>query len=294
VFFKGASLQTRSHLCESGGKARGGEREASHLNSDSVQPWGHGGVLSLSAAHVATRLPWVQGARVDGSGAAPWQEVMFRRLRGEYASLESGSRTLDSEDVLGISPMTYFYVGRTIPRFGHFVVCANGHLPEVCLTTEVAPFDSGALAQNWLVTAPPYGPDGKAELVTRSSLGAHDYEASMDPWLDAAFDSVAEYVDGVRPRYAAVPEVLLDISPGDSSIWTWEARLPTQDYRSAPVAPERIFFKSGLLERYLDWVDEEHILYDDEYADHVAMIYALGFESSTPHLDLLDYVKGTL
>lgn len=238
-----------------------------------------------------TRLPWVQGARSLASPPIAWQELLYRRLTGLLATLETGDRTTRSEEALDLGTMVYYFVGRSVPRFGHHMICFRGHQDGLAEVPAVTPFDTGALNKGWLMTAPPLGSSGRARFVDENTHPVLGYEPLMDEWLSRAYSSTSNYIDGVRPTTPAVPEVLLDESPGDSSIWTWEGRLALKDYPVPPVQPMRVFVKNGHLERYLDWLDEEGILLGSDYSRHVTLVYDLVVETEKPLLDLLEYVK---
>lgn len=229
----------------------------------------------------------------DPKHTMAWQELLFRRLLGLFADVPTGVGTAAAEAALGFDePMTYYYVGRCVPAFGHNVIASRPTLS----TSSTTPFDTGALVdpRGWMATNPELDAVGRAALVTAHTYMGRDYEPQMDDWLAAAYSAPTEYVEGERPEHHAVPGVVLEECIGDARIWTWEGRLPAVDYDNPPTEPVVVLFASGTREPYIDWVQTSDLLTADERLTHMRDVYRYSEEVADPAPLMLEYLSGEL
>lgn len=241
------------------------------------------------------RLSWIQGMRPpepDRTHELTWQELLFRRLTWRFEGIPTGDKTARAEEALEFPVrMTYFYVGRCVPDFGSNTV-ASWPLSSPALTT---PFDTGSLAKpGMIVSSPPLSDDDRGRFVVDHSFDVGSYAERMSAWLAEAYAEPSNYVSGVKPAHHAIPQIVLDECAGDQRIWTWEARLPADDYAVPPLQTRVIYFSEGIRELYVDWIEQTDLLMAEERMSHMEDIYSYSKEVDDAALGMLGHLRGEL
>ena len=158
-------------------------------------------------------------------------------------------KTIESEEMLGINPSVYFYVGRTHPTPVGTAACS---LPcESALlqsNSEVSPFDSGGLAQNKLELNWEDYASTKAEYLNMHSCAASDHVRYFDPFLSQYFSGPDDYWENSQSRNRR-----RNVSENEKwRNWTFELRVE----ESANVEDASWFFDSETDHRYQEWILE--------------------------------------
>jgi hypothetical protein len=201
---------------------------------------------------------------------------------------------VEAERVLGFpEPMTYFFVGRCVPSFGSNTIATGLPAETVCDGPFTSPFDTGALAKGGkIAVSPVLGPRNCGEFVKNHTYVGREYIDPMSAWLSTAFESPTDYAEGKTPTAHAVPEISLEESGGDTRVWTWEGRIPANDYAESPVNVRRVFFSEGTREPYLDWVRGTDLVTKREGIQHMRDVYAYSEELLDAATGMLDFLKG--
>jgi len=220
-------------------------------------------------------------------------EVVYRRLEGQYRSLGLTAGTASAERALGIPPQAYFYVHRVVPAFGeHVVAFMHNSVPDLRV---VSPFDSGGFARRHIPLRWPTTARVRRWLFDRYySYGADRYLALLREWVSSAFDHAHDYVQGVRP-VNVLPSVIKLAGCNDDRAWTWETRLPLNDYASAPLKPLKVYLAAGHMTLYTRWLRNSMLLDEAATIAHLTLFHSVAEEvSDGPARAMQRYLLGEL
>jgi|GEM_PF-5978100 len=197
------------------------------------------------------RIVWTQGlATTDRvtSSDDPWQRIVLLRMANRDDLLSTGDNTKMAEDGLNLGRCVYFYVDRCVPDYSICVIMF--HPPADCAGW-VSPFDTGGLFHHHLTVDPPdMDLDGRAALVAQNSHAVADYGEAFASWVTSAFDSIDDYVDGMAPRAGAVPGLSCE-DDRDPRHWTWEVRVPKDEFPVDGLEPVTAFMSRSSLRAIL-------------------------------------------
>lgn len=221
-------------------------------------------------------MNWVQGMREVTSGAShplDWREVLYRRLAGDLLAIPSGQKTMEAEEALSLGRNVYYYIGRSVPEFGSHTVAHDPYMTVEGLTFKSSPFDTGGIVADYISLCTPLTSNEKRELVAQQTFSELDYVSPMDSWLDAAFSDRRHYVTGKKPSCSSV--AVIDLEHCDPPAWTWEGRIPVNEYTGPPMAPVRVFMKEHEYALYSEWLPYQTFLDEDQAFDHIDMLDSL-------------------
>ncbi|MCV7357386.1 hypothetical protein [Mycolicibacterium fluoranthenivorans] len=191
--------------------------------------------------------------------------------------------------------MTYFFVGRCVPKFGSNTIASGLPVEMACDGPFTTPFDTGALAKgDKIAVSPALDPGKSAEFVTNHTYVGRKYVDPMAAWLATAFESPTDYADGKTPTVHAVPEITLEGCSGDARVWTWEGRIPAKDYEESPVSVRQVYFSEGKREPYIDWVRDTDLVTKREGRQHMRDVYAYSAELDDAAIGMLDFLRREL
>ena len=182
-----------------------------------------------------------------------WRPVLCRRLAGRQAEVLPGEGTRRAEIGLGFPQCVYFYVGRTVPPMGMAPV-AYEPLCDGDSAARVTPFDTGGMYRG-MTSGPARTFDAarRRALVHDNSFPTDDCVDRFQTWGRSAFASSADYVIGMTPTRSAVAEI--EPQAGDDARrWTWEARVPVDEFPMDQLQPVVAFLADGELNLYQKWV----------------------------------------
>ena len=184
--------------------------------------------------------------RVSSKPRMSWQEILFKRLEGEFDKIPTGVSTGRAEDGLELGRCTCFCVGRCDPGYSNVAVryIAAGDY-------RVAPFDTGGLWDDKYPVDLSPGCD-KRSLVESTSFDGLQYVSPFQCWVAAVYDHDRGYVDGVPPGRHYLPEILYH--DADPRSWTWEVRLRRDADSSSLPTIVAVCLSSQDRDLYVRWV----------------------------------------
>ncbi|MEO5315810.1 hypothetical protein PV772_17110 [Pseudarthrobacter sp. CC12] len=217
-----------------------------------------------------TLFEWTQGlrpARTDYVHPMAWQEILFRRLTGDHSAAPAGEKTGRAELALDLGRNVYFSVGRVLPDFGFQAVAHNPQIRVAQVVLKSSPFDTGGLIAGKIPLRRELSPDDLKQTIASNTYADLEYLTPMKNWINASFDSAADYVLGHRPRTSTVD--IIDMAKSDEPAWSWEGRIIAEDYQEPPLMPVRLFIRHDDYHFYTKWVEHSSYLLDDEYFEHL-------------------------
>lgn len=265
--------------------------------------------LTPPACAVPPKLVWVQGVpevRTSEPRAAEplatqpnttepkttealpdWRQTLFHRIRNEFAKLGEGrGGTSQAEEAMGLTHHAYFYVAR--PDRAYDLNCVFYEVPtDYPEASTVAPVDTGGLVLGITKMSPQAKREKRLALLETHSLSVDKHEKALHEWLTNAFDDYSFYVDGSPPKQSLIAGVT--VGPRvDPRAWTWEARVPAENFPKVILTPIKVYLQDGDLKDYASWVQADSGLPKEDVPDHWAWLRAHSVETRTPFATMLE------
>jgi|GEM_PF-4826587 len=179
----------------------------------------------MSVAIAAPDRPWIFGIRPRNVIGAEWQAIVQSILQRVFRTAPTGARTAEAEAALGLGSCIYFYVFQTSARFGSVVFLwrENPSRPWSSGDGAAAPFDTGGIWHDRVVTDPPLAKAERKSFVQTHSRPIDRWLTEFVSWIDTNYDETADYLAN-RPPRVGVPGIVYDSRNADGG-WTWEARV---------------------------------------------------------------------
>ncbi|MBD8486615.1 hypothetical protein IFT79_13405 [Frigoribacterium sp. CFBP 8759] len=217
-------------------------------------------------------FPWIQGMRMkapQGGGYKPtapaggvaatsqmtWQEILHRRLTGNFAGMSRSDKTEEAEIELFVGAQHVYYgIGKNSPDFGDYVA-VFAPIEDDSLGGRVAPFDTGGIALRHIPLNDP-SVDLPLDVVRRHSMSLDSHQEVFRAWITRAFDPPAVYLTdepAVVPAEPFAPEVSM-AGHADVRRWGWEGRLPAVATDARHLRAQRVYFRDDYLARYRRWL----------------------------------------
>jgi hypothetical protein len=185
--------------------------------------------------------------------ASDWREVIHKRLRGDFDSIDTGPGTADTENGLGWQPQSYWFIDRVFETYSRALLVWRIE-PDRCDSCATLPFDSGGLWHDYIGFAGGVDADAKASFAKLNSTGLPDGAAKYRAWIVEAFPTLGDYVTGrtLPSKQAATSEVVPELNP---FAWSWELRHPKSS-RCEALVLDRGFMSRVDRKALLMWLEE--------------------------------------
>ena len=233
------------------------------------------------------RGSWVQGMVADLPDAPlEWPEVLYLRLTAQFGRLGSGrENTNTAEAVLGWDHQVYFFVGRPHPDYSASVTLYPAPAPGSA-DWAVTPFDTGGMVKGHILTDPEQSEGERVSLIQQWTSTDESYVAAQEAWIDDAFTEHGGYVRSERPTNHLVSQV--DLARNSDHSWTWEGRLPSVNYETAPTVATHVFVSTGRRQHFQNWVRKSGAVALEDLAAYMRDVASLVHETASPVEDAQD------
>jgi hypothetical protein len=220
-----------------------------------------------------------------------WQELLFRRLTGAFAGYISSPKTLEAERILGLQRSIYYGIGRNSPEFGELVAVFEP-LTTPPPAAETNPFDTGGVAHGHIPLTP--GALPPADILRNSLVPVEAHQAELRQWSTAAYTNPSDYRlrgEASRPGFVTTSAIDLGATVDDRA-WTWEGRIPADEYRDPPLTVRKLFIKPGDLRDYQRWLRRTAPLEEAELSPHEDLVDDVSVETPHPYESMMEALEG--
>ncbi|MGV2984352.1 hypothetical protein ACNPNP_11680 [Microbacterium sp. AGC85] len=215
-----------------------------------------------------------------------WPEVLYLRLTAQFGRLGSGrENTSAAEGILGWDHQVYFFVGRPHPDYSASVTLFSPPAPGAAAWA-VTPFDTGGMIKGHIVTAPEQSESERVSLVEKWTTADTSYVEAQEKWIGGAFTERDGYVRSEKPTTHLVPQV--DLAHNSDHSWTWEGRLPSVNYETAPTTATHVFVSTGRRQHFQNWVRKSGVVAREDLAAYMRTVATLVHETPSPVEDAQD------
>ncbi|MBD8729397.1 hypothetical protein [Frigoribacterium sp. CFBP 13707] len=221
--------------------------------------------------------PTVPAGGVGATAQMTWQEILHRRLTGNFDGMSRSDKTEQAEiDLFGGAQHVYYGIGKNSPDFGDYVA-VFAPIEDADLGGHVAPFDTGGIALRHIPLNDP-SVDLPVDVVRRHSISLESHQKVFRAWLSKAFSPPGVYLSdeqSVVPAAPFAPEVSMS-GHADVRRWGWEGRLPAVTTDARHFKAQRVYFRDDYLARYRRWLTTASPLGPSAGLDHARSIGHVG------------------
>lgn len=246
------------------------------------------GVMKEFCSSAACSQGLTQAHLAAGAGAAsPWQQVLFHRLRYEFALLtDRRDHTRQTEIGLEMPQSAYWFIGRIEPEYTSVVTLSELGASSPSGRGRVSPFDTGGLWHDKMKTVnDPLSPEQKRALYNENLFAVGTFDPSMSGWLNSAFSGIpADYCRDVRPTHHYVELVVLD-DDSEARDWSWELSIDINAGVEEFPMLRTLYMNEYLLDTYKRWVNTNPTISGDDALDHLSLLNDIAIPTPQPYTD---------